>query len=476
MITTIGLEVHCQLDTKTKIFCGCAVQFGAPPNTNVCPVCLGMPGVLPVLNREVFRLGLRAVLATEGKPSKKIKFDRKNYFYPDLPKGYQISQFDAPLGQGGIIEIEVNGQPKKVKLNRIHMEEDAGKLIHDQDPNASHVDLNRAGTPLIEIVSEPDLDSSEEAYEYLVNLKGILRAIGVSQCDMEKGQLRCDANVSVRKSKTDPLGKKVEVKNLNSFKAVKAAIEYEVKRQTEAIQNGETVAQETRLWNDDKEKTAPMRSKEEAHDYRYFPEPDLVPFFVTDEEVATERSAMPELPRDKKVRFVKEYGLSDYDVKILMMDDEVLSFFEASARIYPQPKTVANWMTGTVSAYLNVLSKSLSQTALKPELLTALAKLVDEGIVSLQTAKEKVFPDVAEKGLDPLKVIEEKGLKQVSDDGALAGWIDEIIATNPKVVADFKSGKETAAMFLVGQVMKKSQGKANPGKVKDLLISKLKAA
>ncbi len=478
MITTIGLEVHTQLKTNTKIFCGCALQFGSAPNSLVCPVCLGLPGVLPVLNRQVFLLGLRAVLATEGTPSKVIRFDRKNYFYPDLPKGYQISQYAAPLGQGGIVEIESKGGRRKIRLSRIHLEEDAGKLIHDTAPDVSHVDLNRAGTPLIEIVSEPDLESAEEAYEYLTNLKAILKSIGVSDCDMEKGHLRCDANVSVRKNKTEGLGKKVEIKNLNSFKAVRASIEYEIRRQTEAIEKAETIFQETRLWDDAKQKTFVMRSKEEAHDYRYFPEPDLVPFSVTEEEVRKERQALSqiELPAQKKERFVSQYGLSSYDADLLIQDEFVSRLFAETVEKVAKEKCkdVANWIIGAGFAYASAHSTPLSATKINSDHLAKIIGLVAEGRASLQIAKEKIFEEMAEKGSDPEKVLKEKGLEQVSDDSALERWIAEAITGNPKVVGDFKSGKETAAMFLVGQVMKKSQGKANPGKVRELMLKKLK--
>lgn len=474
MLTTIGLEVHSQLNTQTKIFCGCAVHFGSEPNSLVCPVCLGLPGVLPVLNHKVFLLGLRAVLAFKGTPCKQIRFDRKNYFYPDLPKGYQISQFAAPLGQGGFVEIEREGAAKKIRLNRIHLEEDAGKLIHDATHDTSLVDLNRAGTPLIEIVSEPDIESPEEAYEYLTNLKAVLKTIGVSECDMEKGHLRCDANVSVRKTEAEPLGKKIEVKNMNSFKAVKAALQYEVKRQTEALLKGEPLFQETRLWDDGRQKTMTMRSKEEAHDYRYFPEPDLVPFFVTEKEIKDELAAIPELPKDKAARFVKDYGLSGYDAGILTQDKDIAAFFETCAKDYKNFKTISNWITGPVLAYLNEASLDLNNTQLRPAVFLGILKLVDEGAVSLQAAKEKVFPDVIQSGRSPEEVVKEKGLAQVSDEGALETWILEVLKANPKVVEDFKSGKETAAMFLVGQVMKKSQGKANPGKVRELVIKRLK--
>jgi aspartyl-tRNA(Asn)/glutamyl-tRNA(Gln) amidotransferase subunit B len=474
-LVTIGLEVHAQLNTRTKIFCGCEVKFGAPPNAQVCPVCLGLPGVLPVLNREVFRLGLRAVLALGGTVSKKIKFDRKNYYYPDLPKGYQISQFDQPIGLGGQIEVQTPQGPKNIRLNRLHLEEDAGKLIHDQSPDTSLVDLNRAGTPLAEIVSEPDIDSPEMAYEYLTALKAILKSVGASECDMEKGQLRCDANVSIRKNASDPLGRRVEIKNLNSFKAVKASIHHEIKRQGEALDRGETIVQETRLWSDEKEKTFSMRSKEDAHDYRYFPEPDLVPFTVDEEEIERERKSLPELPKAKKERFVKDYQLSDYDSGLLSAQKEIADFYEACVKSCKlDPKVAANWITGPVFAWIGERNLSIDQTALTPELLAASAALVQKGSVSFQAAKEKILPEVIEKGRAPEDVMKEKGLMQVSDDSALEAWILEAIQANPKVVDDFKSGKDSAAMFLVGQAMKKSQGKANPAKVQELMRKKLK--
>ena len=480
-LPTIGLEVHVQLGAKTKIFCSCEVKFGSQPNKNVCPVCLGLPGSLPVLNREVFRLGLRAVLALGGTPSPLVKFDRKNYFYPDLPKGYQISQFDHPLGKGGSIEISIaQGATRNIRLNRLHLEEDAGKLLHDQVPNASVVDLNRAGTPLAEIVSEPDLVSADEAYEYLTNLKAILKCVGVSECDMEKGQLRCDANVSVRKNEKDPLGTRVEIKNLNSFKSVKAAILHEIARQSAALEKGERISQETVLWDDARQKTVTMRSKEQAHDYRYFPEPDLVPFFVSAEELKEAKDSIPELPKAKAERFASQYGLSPYDAKILTQDEALAKFFESAIAISSKenisPETIKNWLTGSVSAYLNEHNRSIGDTSLTPALLAGIVRLVQSGAVSLQAAKEKIFPEVIEKGTDPKKVVEEKGLAQVSDDGQLQSWILEIIQSNPKVVGDFKSGKDSAAMFLVGQVMKKSQGKANPIKVKELMTQKLQEA
>lgn len=469
VLVTIGLEVHVQLASQTKIFCGCPVRFASPPNTNVCPVCLGLPGTLPVLNREVFRLGLRAVLALGGTPSKTIRFDRKNYFYPDLPKGYQISQFADPLGSGGFIEV---GR-KKIRLNRLHLEEDAGKLIHDQSDTFSHVDLNRAGTPLAEIVSEPDIESADEAYEYLSSLKAILKSIGVSDCDMEKGQLRCDANVSIRRKKEEPLGKKVEIKNLNSFKAVKAAIEHEISRQAEALEKGETIVQETRLWDDARQKTFSMRSKEEAHDYRYFPEPDLVPFSVSPSELDEARVSLPELPKDKKARLVKDCGLSEYDAGLITKDAAIADLFEKAGAASKNYKAVANWIIGPLFAYLGAKNLDFSETKLTAEHLADLQALVESGKVSFQAAKDKVFPEVIEAGSNPGEIVKSKGLEQVSDDSALERWVAEALSENPKVVADFKSGKESSAMFLVGQVMKKSQGKAHPAKVQELVRKKL---
>ncbi|OIO38255.1 MAG: Asp-tRNA(Asn)/Glu-tRNA(Gln) amidotransferase GatCAB subunit B [Candidatus Omnitrophica bacterium CG07_land_8_20_14_0_80_50_8] len=473
MLTTVGLEVHVQLDSKTKIFCGCRIQFGGAPNSRTCPVCLGLPGALPVLNRRVFDLGLRAVLALSGTISKKIKFDRKNYYYPDLPKGYQISQWDCPLGRGGFVELDSG---KKIRLNRAHLEEDAGKLIHDQSPDTSLVDLNRAGTPLLEIVTEPDLENPAEAYEYLSHLKTILKAVGVSECDMEKGQLRCDANVSVRNAASDPLGKRVEIKNLNSFKAVKAALEFEVTRQTEAFEKGVALTQETRLWDDKLQKTFSMRSKEEANDYRYFPEPDLVPFTVSEEEIKTARAEFSkwELPRQKKERFAKQYGLSDYDACLLSGQDDVALFFEETVKLSKNAKAAANWIIGPVFAYLGSKGVTLNQTKLTANHLSKIYQLVEKGRMSFQAAKDNVFAEVIANGLDPETVMKEKHLEQVSEDGALIEWIAEVMQANPKVVDDFRSGKPSAAQFLVGQVMKKSKGKANPGKAKDLLLIKLK--
>jgi len=473
MISTIGLEVHAQLATRTKIFCGCELRFGSPPNTHVCPVCLGLPGVLPVLNREAFSLALRAVIALNGTPSEFIKFDRKNYYYPDLPKGYQISQFDRPIGKGGWVEIGEGTSQRRVKLNRVHMEEDAGKLIHDLS-SESHVDLNRAGTPLIEIVTEPDLETPDEAYAYLTNLKAILKSIGVSACDMEKGQLRCDANVSVRADRTAPLGTKIEIKNLNSFKAVKAALEYEIERQIAALGHGEKLVQETRLWDDDRGSTSLMRSKEEAHDYRYFPEPDLVPFTVSRGEIEETRRTMPKLPAQKKEEF-RKLGLKDIAVEQLAQDDLLSGLFEEIVTAHKKdPKGTANFILNSLVGTASAAGIPLENFDARR--VAALQTMIESGQVSLVAATsggilEEVFKSGSTK--NPEDVAKEKGLLQVSDDSALDRWIDEAIEKNPKVVADFKSGKEAAAMFLVGQVMRQSKGKANPGKVQDMIRKKL---
>ncbi len=475
-LTTIGLEVHTQLKTKTKIFCGCELKFGAPPNSSVCPVCLGLPGVLPVLNRTAFFLALRAVLAFRGTPSETIHFDRKNYFYPDLPKGYQISQFSDPIGRGGVVEIETEGKIRQVRLNRIHMEEDAGKLLHDQSPDSSLVDLNRAGSPLIEIVTEPDIESPEEAYQYLINLKAVLKAIGVSDCDMEKGQLRCDANVSLRKRAADPLGTKVEIKNLNSFKAVKAALEYEEDRQAKALEQGEKLMQETRLWDDGRGKTFSMRSKEESHDYRYFPEPDLVPFTVSPEEVQKERSAIPELPKEKRDRFMRDYALSEYDARLIAGDSDVAGFYEEVVKASHDAKAAANWIIGPLFASLGAAGTNLQGTKITPNLLADLMALVASGKVSFQAAKDKLFPAMISQGASPESLMRAKGIEQVSDDSALESWVSEAIKAHPNVVQDFKAGKDSAAMFFVGQVMKQSKGKANPAKVQEIVRKKLKEA
>lgn len=497
----IGLEVHVQLGSKTKIFCGCPTAFGAAPNTQVCQICAGYPGTLPVLNARVFELGMTAVLALGGQIAHRVKFDRKNYFYPDLPKGYQISQFDLPLGSGGTVDIiGDDGQLRPIQLLRLHLEEDAGKLTHDT--RASYVDLNRAGVPLAEIVSEPEIKSPQEAYNYLTHLKAIIKAAGVSDADMEKGQLRCDANVSLRKSTSDPFGTRVEIKNINSFKNVKAALEYEIARQAKVLDAGEAVIQETRQFDAAKGTTHSMRSKEQAHDYRYFPEPDLVPFIVEPAQIEEIRKKLPELPTQKRERLKTQYGLTDYDARILVESMGLTMVFEALAQKTAQHKSLVNWLIGPVLAAANersgeiedmriegadimiptrpaaeILGVESSSTGepfrLGIEGFLQILDLVDKGTVSLKVCREVVFPEWLSSGTAPAKIVEAKGLGQISDTGALEAACDEVLSKNPKSVEDFKAGKENALMFLVGQVMRASKGKANPNKVNEILKSKL---
>ncbi len=468
----IGLEVHCQLASKTKIFCGCSTEFGKTPNSQVCPVCAGLPGTLPVLNEKVFEYGMRAILALGGKVAPLVKFDRKNYFYPDLPKGYQISQFDKPIGIGGGIEIENEDGPKYINLTRLHLEEDAGKLTH-QPNGESLVDLNRAGVPLAEIVSEPELKTPEEAYQYLTNMKAILKASGVSNCDMEKGQLRCDANISLRKTANDPFGDRAEIKNVNSFKYVRAALEYEIKRQAKILDEGGVITQETRLWNAVEGKTYSMRTKENAHDYRYFPDPDLVPFEVDAKIVQSIKASMPELPAQKCIRLVEEFGLSPYDTKQLVTNEYLCILFEQLAAKYKNYKSLVNWLLGVVAAAANEQGCEIDALEMNADQFIEILQLVDVGTISLKVAKEEVFPIFLKEHTAPQVIIQTKGLAQISDFGAIEKQADEVIANNPKSISDYKSGKTNALMFLVGQVMRGSKGKANPNMVKEMLEKKL---
>ena len=466
--TVIGLEVHLQLSTKTKIFCACANQYGCAPNTNVCPVCLGLPGTLPVLNHQALLYGIKVGLALNAEINSFIKFDRKNYYYPDLPKGYQISQFDFPVAKKGFLNIKSGGQEKRIGITRAHLEEDEGKLVHDNSSSCSLADFNRTGTPLIEIVTEPDLRSPQEAYDYLHTLKLTLQYLGVSDCDMEKGSLRCDANVSIRPIGQTTLGTKTELKNMNSFRAVKTALEYEVRRHEQVILSGGKIIQETLLWDDEKAITITMRSKEQAHDYRYFPDPDLVPFTIDYKVIDSVRAELPELPQAKFLRFISQFGLSDYDANILVADGAMADFFEASLKDYPQAKKIANWLGGPVLMELNNRKVSLAQLKLTPKDLVTLIAKVEDGIVSNLVGKE-VLTFMLDEGKGADEVINEKGLAQVSDDSALLVIIDEVIAQNPAVVEQIKSGKPNAAGFLVGQAMKKSGGRANPKKLNELI-------
>jgi aspartyl-tRNA(Asn)/glutamyl-tRNA(Gln) amidotransferase subunit B len=469
--TVIGLEVHCQLLTASKIFCACANRFGDPPNTNVCPVCLGLPGALPVLSRRAVTLALRAALATQCTVQPTSVFARKNYFYPDLPKGYQISQLDHPLATGGHVEITDDSGPRRIRLNRIHMEEDAGKLLHEGfawSAEKSGIDFNRGGVPLIEIVSEPDLRSSEEAHAYLTELRAILVYAGVSECNMEEGSLRCDANVSVRPRGAAALGTRVEIKNLNSFRNVARAIEHEVARQSALVHSGRPVVQETRLWNADRGETASMRSKEEAMDYRYFPEPDLPPLSVDEAWIAEVRAGLPELPAERRRRFAAEFGLPPYDAGVLTAAREVADYFEAVARESGNPKAASNWIMTEVLRKLKDGAPSTGALPVPAAHLAELVRLVDAGTVSGKTAKD-VFETMWTTGEGPRAIVEREGLTQVSDEAALQTAIDEVLAAGAAQVAAYRGGKTTTLGWFVGQVMKRTGGKANPQLVNELL-------
>jgi aspartyl-tRNA(Asn)/glutamyl-tRNA(Gln) amidotransferase subunit B len=471
----IGLEVHVQLATATKIFCGCPTGFGAPPNTNVCPVCLGLPGALPVLNRAVVEMAAQAGLALNCRINSFSRLARKNYFYPDLPKGYQISQYDQPLAEHGWVDIEVNGAHKRLGVTRVHIEDDAGKSIHDgfrDSDRYTYVDLNRSGTPLAEIVSEPDMRSSDEAYAYLTVMKQVLQFIEVSTCDMEKGHLRCDANVSVRLRGAEKFGTKAEVKNLNSFRFLKMALDYEITRQIALVESGNRVIQETRLYNPDTGETVSMRSKEAAHDYRYFPEPDLVPVRISDQWKAEIAARMPELPQDRYKRFIEVYGLREYDAGVLTATRDVADYYEAAAKASADPKAVANWVMGDLMGALKADDMEIGKSPITPEKLGELVTLISEGKLSGKLAKE-IFPKMFTTGDSAKAIMEREGLSQISDSSALEKMIDDVIAANPKQVEQYRSGKTTVIGFLVGAVMKASRGQANPGMVNELLKAKL---
>lgn len=475
-ITVIGLEVHAELKTKSKAFCSCSTEFGATPNTHVCPVCLGMPGALPVLNKQVVEFAIRAGLALNCEIQKFNKFDRKNYFYPDLAKNYQISQWDEPICLKGHIDINVNGEEKRIGITRIHMEEDAGKLVHSgatiSTSDSSAVDYNRAGVPLIEIVSEPDMRSAEEARAYMENLKAILEYTDVCDCKMQEGSLRCDANISIMPEGAKEFGTRAEIKNLNSFKALVRAIEYEVERQKEVIEDGGHVVQETRTWDDAKGVTLSMRSKEEAHDYRYFPEPDLVPVEIDDAWINRVKSELPELPVQRQARLMEQFGLPSYDAGLLVSSKAMAEYFDKAVKSAKDAKAVSNWLLGDVSAWLNNENKEIGDFVVTPEHLAELTNLVKDGVLSSKLAK-KVFAEMLKGNKAPKDLVKELGLEQVSDTGAIEKFVDEALAENPQSVADYKAGKDKAIGFLVGQIMKKSKGKANPGMVQQLLKQKL---
>ncbi len=471
----IGLEVHVELKTRSKIFCSSTTEFGGEPNTHVCPVCLGLPGVLPVVNREVVDYAIRVALALNCQIARFCKFDRKNYYYPDLPKNYQISQYDLPLAQNGYLEIETENGPKRVGITRIHMEEDAGKLVHQGNIATtpySLVDYNRTGVPLLEIVSEPDLRSPEEARAYLEKLRTIIQYTGVSDCKMEEGSLRCDANVSVRPAGGDALGTKTEIKNMNSFRALHRALAYEIERQIAVLTEGGRVVQETRAWDEDRGVTVSMRSKEEAHDYRYFPDPDLVPLVIDEAWIEKVRTTLPELPDARRKRYMEDFGLSRYDATVLTSSKELGDYFEACVAAYPHPKTVANWVMGELARLLNAHNMDIIASPVAPAQLAALLRLIDDGTISGKIAKT-VFEDMFTTRKDPATIVREKGLVQITDVDAIAAVVDEVINANPKSVQDYKAGKEKALGFLVGQVMKATRGKANPALVNKLLKEKL---
>jgi aspartyl-tRNA(Asn)/glutamyl-tRNA(Gln) amidotransferase subunit B len=471
----IGLEVHCQLATRTKIFCGCALGFGAPPNTNVCPVCLALPGALPVLSRQAVELAMRGAFALSCAINPVSRFARKNYFYPDSPKGYQISQFDQPLAEHGRVDIVVDGVAKAIGVTRIHMEDDAGKSQHEGFRDSSrytYVDLNRSGTPLIEIVSEPDMRSSDEAVAYFEEVKQALQFCGVSTCDMEKGHLRADANVSVRLKGAEKFGIRAEVKNLNSFRFLKQAIEFEIARQVAIAESGGRMIQETRLFDPESGETAGMRSKEDAHDYRYFPEPDLVPLRISEKWLSDVKSAMPELPSAKRKRFIESYGLSEYDADVLTQSRATGEYYDEVVAVSKDAKAAANWVMGDLAALLKGAGKAIDESPVSARDLGDLLKLIAGGELSGKLAKE-VLAKMLESGDAALAIMEREGLRQISDSGALEKIVDEVIAANPKQVEQYRAGKTTVIGFLVGQVMKQSRGQANPAAVNDLLKSKL---
>jgi aspartyl-tRNA(Asn)/glutamyl-tRNA(Gln) amidotransferase subunit B len=472
--SVIGLEVHAQLKTKTKIFCGCSTEFGAPPNTHTCPVCLGMPGVLPVLNKKVVEYALRMAVAVNCTIEKESRFARKNYFYPDLPKGYQISQYELPIARHGSIHIQINGRKKRIGITRIHMEEDAGKLIHDPYRPVSKIDFNRTGVPLIEIVSEPDIRLPEEAGAYLKQLRSIVRYIEISDGNLEEGSFRCDANVSIMPKGAKVYGTRTELKNLNSFKHVEKALHYEIERQKEMVLDGGVIVQETRLWDPDKGRTFSMRGKEDAHDYRYFPDPDLLPLVVDDAWITRIKQHLPELPEARKDRFMTAYELSAYDAEVLTSSREIADYFEDCLKLFAQPKLVSNWVTGPLLAVLNAEGKDIIDSPVSREHLADLLQLMANGTISNKIAKT-VFDEMAESGKSPREIVDKKGLVQVTDVSAIDAVVNDVLSKNPKEVEAYRNGKTKLMGFFVGQVMKQTKGKANPKIVNEVLREKLKS-
>ena len=465
----IGLEVHAELKTNTKMYCNCSTEFGADPNTHCCPICTGMPGVLPVLNKRVVEFATKAGLATNCEISRFSKQDRKNYFYPDLPKAYQTSQYDLPLCIGGHIDINVNGEQKRIGITRIHIEEDAGKLIHDAYTGDTLVDMNRCAVPLIEIVSEPDIRSADEAVAYMQTLKSILEYLDVCDCKMQEGSLRCDVNLSVRPRGQKEFGTRTETKNLNSFKAIHNSIEFEIKRQIEEVENGGKIYQETRRWDDAKGIGYAMRSKEDAHDYRYFPEPDLAPIILSDEYIQNLKDNLPEMPHIKKERYMKDFDLPEYDADILTSSIKTAKFFEEANDICNNPKAVSNWIMGDFTRMLNEKEIEIDESKVTSQNLAELITLIDKGTISSKIAKQ-VFEDMFETGENAKDIVEKKGLVQMSDEGAIKEIVQKVVDANPQSIADYKAGKDRAIGFLVGQIMKETKGKANPQIVNKLLL------
>lgn len=470
--TVIGLEVHVELHTQSKIFCGCSTEFGAPPNTHTCPVCLGYPGVLPVLNRQAVEYAMKAAMALNCTVASESKFDRKNYFYPDSPKAYQISQYDQPIGEHGWIDIEVNGETKRIGITRLHLEEDAGKLTHVDGGFASLVDFNRVGTPLIEIVSEPDMRTPEEAQAYLEKIKAIIQYCDVSDVKMEQGSLRCDANISLRPMGQEELGTKTELKNMNSFSNVKKGLEYEQWRQADVLDQAEVIVQETRRWDDAKAVTVSMRGKEGSHDYRYFPDPDLVKMDIDQAWKDKVKATIPELPDQRKQRYTQEYELPVYDANVITTSKALADFFEESLNYTKDAKSVANWIMGELLGHLNANQLELHQVQVTGQGLGEMIGLIEKGTISSKIAK-KVFKEMLESGKAPQMIVEEQGLVQVNDEGQIQDWVNNAITNNPQSVEDFQNGKEKAIGFLVGQVMKEAKGKANPGLVNQLIRDSL---
>jgi aspartyl-tRNA(Asn)/glutamyl-tRNA(Gln) amidotransferase subunit B len=471
----IGLEVHVQLLTKSKIFCSCSTHFGDPPNSNVCPVCLGLPGALPVLNREAVTMAMKAAMALNCAVNARSRFARKNYFYPDLPKGYQISQYDEPLSQDGWIEIEVNGVRKRVGITRVHLEEDAGKSLHEGFPDSdrnSYIDLNRSGVPLVEIVSEPDLRTPEEAYDYLTRLKTLLLYLEVSNCNMEEGSLRCDANVSVRRAGASAFGTKTEVKNLNSFRFLQKALEYEIERQIEIVEGGGTIPQETRLWESREQRTYGMRSKEFAHDYRYFPEPDLLPVVITEEWKEEVRRSLPELPEARRERFLRDYSLTDYDAAQLTSSKALADYYEAVAKACGEPKLAANWVLSELLYLLKQGNKEIAESSISANDLAELLSVISKGIISGKMGKD-ILVEMFTTGKTASQIISGQNLEQIQDTAKIAAVAREIIAANPKQTVQYRKGKTATFGWFVGQVMKATRGQANPQLVQEVLRKEL---